>query len=382
MRRIFVLVAAVILMVSPGLADEERLELGGDIYSGGDNSSAGNAENDVFAAGATVNVQGAGGDVHAVGNTVSINGNVGGNIYAGGNSVTINSPVGEDVTAAGNSVTIGGPGIDGNVRAAGATVTLIAPVSGSVLTAGEYFELNEVVSGDLRFTGNRISFGDNAKVDGTVYLRVGQEIDVPASVASADRVTVEQANPAGMTSDAGEIARQSVRGFWPVWLAGFGWTVFIFILGLIWLALARKRSERGYLVFAQKPFKSLGVGILGLSMFFGLVVVTALTLIGIPLVPIVLLALVLAWILGTVAGAYFVTRRIGAAFGQDFSALWVRVLAMALGLVLLFVLGWVPILGWLIGLLVTLFGLGALGLATMHRWTQSSYHSELDAAAT
>lgn len=104
------------------------------------------------------------------------------------------------------------------------------------------------------------------------------------------------------------------------------------------------------------------MGVLGLSALFGLVPVSALTIVGLPLIPLVLLALVLAWTLGYLLGVYSVAMRVVDAFreGTAPQGMAVRVLA---GLVVAVLLNFVPFLGWMLNVAVVLLGLGAITAA-------------------
>lgn len=137
---------------------------------------------------------------------------VAGNTYAFGNMVRINGVTGKDVTSSGSSVRIDGE-VGGNVRAAGADVTINAPVLGSVLIGAASFDLNANVQGDVNFSGDAINFGEGAKVDGKLIIRSTRDnIEVPTSVASADRVTIEKISQPDMVMSAGDVAKQTTQG--------------------------------------------------------------------------------------------------------------------------------------------------------------------------
>ena len=126
-----------------------------------------------------------------------------------------------------------------------------------------------------------------------------------------------------------------------------------------------------------KPWKSLLFGILALSAYIGLIPVLAVTLVGIPLVPIAVLLLVLAALTGFVAGTYFVADRVLGAFRYDTDTLWKRVGALTIGLIVVWVLGVVPFLNWLVPLALTLLGLGALSFSALGRRIDTDFHRHL-----
>lgn len=379
MRRIsiaFLLIS--LLAAAPAPAqDMKQFSLGGDEYVAGNQVTL-NAPvtHDAFAAGNSVSVmQPVTGDAHLAGNTVTLNGQVGGTVYAVGNNVSINAGVVDDVTAAGNNVSLTGErGVGGNVRLAGNAISIDAPVGGSALIAAQSVRLAAPVAGDFYFTGDRISFSDAAKIGGKVTIRTVSPANVPASVAPADRVTYERIQSPEIMTGAGDIARQSVGGFWQFFLPALWFFVVLVIIGVLWLALFRKRSAIAYRVAMGKPWKSLLYGIFSLSAFIGLVPVLAITVIGIPLIPIEIIVIVLAWLIGGIAGAYFVSMRVFSAFGMNDARMVNRLIALIVGIAVAWVLGLVPFLGWLVHLILLFLGLGGILLAALARWTNKPFH--------
>lgn len=376
MGRLFGFMLSLVLALTvSSFADDNAFYFGGDVFGGNESVNISqNVANDVFTIGNNVNITGVvSGDIHAVGTNVLVQRNVRGNVYAGGNSVQIFGSIGRDVLAAGNNVTIGGAEVGGNVRAMGRSVTIESAVLGNVLIGAKNATLNGTVQGDFTFGGENLVFGNNAKIEGSVNLKGPIDFAVPASVASADRVTIIQASAHNMSYGFGGAAREMFENVVP----NFVVPIIAFLVGIIWLALMPDRSTMAYLVSQDKPFKSIFVGVLGLSMFFGLMLVLGLTLVGIPLIPIALVLLVLAWVVGYVGGAYFLGARILEAFGQRIESLGFQAVALVLGLILAWTLSMVPFVGWAGQIALICFGLGAMGLAMIYRRAGSPYHTQL-----
>ena len=384
MRFISLVLAILAFLITPITAQEnkeERFDYGGDVYVGAERPEvSGNIANDVFATGykpitsGTVN-----GDVHTAGFEVIVDASVDGNTYAFGNMVRINGATGKDVTSSGSSVRIDGA-VGGNVRAAGADVTINAPVSGSVLIGAASFDLNANVMGDVNFSGDAINFGEGAKVDGQLIIRsTRDDIEVPASVASVDRVTIEKISQPDMVMSAGDVAKQTTQGLWVAWVSAIVLLLALPIIGIIWLALFRKRSIIAYEVAIAKPFKSLGFGILGLAMYIGLIPVLGATLIGIPLIPVAIVMLIVAALLGYIVGAWILASRVLEAFGFEGDTLAKRAIAMVAGIVLATILGMVPFIGWFINLAITFVGLGGMLFAYIGRTINKQFHQDIAA---
>jgi len=374
-RTILLAAGFIVLGAGTALGQTDEVTIGGDQYSGGQQVSISSpVARDAFAAGFNVQITApVQGDAHAAGYSLNLSGDVTGDVYAIGNTVNISGAVGEDVSATGSSVTLSGAGVAGNVRAAGASVVIDAPVAGSVTIGAAGAALSAPVSGDLYFGGETLSFGDGARVDGMINIQSPNDIIVPESVAPADRVTIEKVEPADVGIDTSDIARHSVQSFWPVWLPIILAPLVFMIVGVIWLALFPNRSLVAYRTAIAKPFKSLLFGLIALAAFMGLVPAVAMTLIGIPLVPVAILLLVFAGMLGYIAGAWFLSMRVLTAFGMSYETLGMRAIAMVAGLIVAGLISLIPIIGWLTQLVLIFYGLGAMLVAAMARWSDRAF---------
>lgn len=361
--RIVIAALAALSLAGPALAQEAdsgRLSLGGDEYASGQTVALPGATGDAFGAGYDVTIaQQVGGDALLAGNTVRVSAGVGGDIYAGGFSVTIAAPVGGDVTAAGNTVSLlDGASVGGNARLAGQNVTVSSPISGALLIGAQNATLGAAVTGDMLFGGASLSFAPGASVGGMLTIHAPQPIEVPASVAPADRVTYVQTQEYGPGQTAIETARTFVP--WAMVATGFFWSLVLLVIGLIVFALFPKRTAAVYDLAAARPLYTFWIGILALSALFGLFAVLGMTIVGIPVIFVYVFVFALAWILMQVAGAYVLGGRIVAATGFKAAPLGWQMLSLLVGLVIVFVLWLVPFLGWLLWLAVSLIGIGAI----------------------
>ncbi len=353
------------------LADDARLEFGGDQYVAGQNVTlATPVAHDAFMVGNQVDLGApVTGNAHLAGANVTSGAAISGSLYAGGFSVAVTAPVAGAITAIGNSVAIRSPAtVGGNVRLAGASVTVAAPVAGSALVSAQSANLDAAIGGDLTFYGETLSFGANAKVGGTLLIRAPKPIEVPASVASPERVKYEVlANP-DYASQAGNTAAGVVSGFWPSVWAASAWWLLLFIVGVAFIALAPRLVGALQAASATRPFRNLGLGILAFAAALGLVPLAAMSLVGIVLLPFILLYIVVLCALGYVAGVFFVGLTIlGALMPVGDTARKAAVLAIAL--IVAGLLGMIPFLGWLISLALTVFGIGLIAVIVMDHWT-------------
>lgn len=356
------IIAVLICAMALGSAEaqEATFSLGGDSYAAGQSSSIGTAvPHDAFVAGFDTNLGGSvGGDAHLAGFNVNADQPVQGDLYAAGFSVTVNRPVGGDVTAVGSNVSIHpGATIAGNARLSGASVTLSAPVTGSALVSAETLNLETTVQGDFEFFGNKIIFGPAAKLGGLVRIHAPAAIDVPASVAAADKVSFEVLETTDYAGQAGKTAEHVVRGVWPaVWAVAIWWLALI-VIGALVIALLPRATAALEDRANTRPMRTLGLGLLGFAAALGMVPVAAITILGIILLPFVAVAAFVACVLAYLAGVYLLAVRAGRAFTQIDTTLK-RLIALVIGVVLAGLIGMLPFLGWLISLLLLIFGFG------------------------
>ena len=113
-------------------------------------------------------------------------------------------------------------------------------------------------------------------------------------------------------------------------------------------------------VLTDRPLSAFGVGLLVLLLIGPISVLLAVSIIGIAVVPLILCALLVAWVIGKVAGA----RWLGASIiPRTENARWHTVAAFVLGFVLITAAYMVPILGFVTWTMMGVFGLGASALA-------------------
>lgn len=368
MIRCLVALALVILLpVAQAAAQDhvDTLDLGGDVFRAGTSATVdAPGAADVFLAGERVDLaQAISGAAHLAGRRVSVDGDVGGDLYAFGADVSVAAPVAGAATVMGYDVTLGAP-VAGNLRAAGSRVDIAAAVGGAALIAGNTVLLAAPISGDAVITADDLSFGEGARVDGTLtlYEDEGAATAVPASVAPPERIERRQFEDAPMMSGIGG----------PTWLAvliGLVLSALVLaILTVIVAAVAPRSMSRLGAIVADGPFRALGAGFLTQATLIGGAVLFALTVIGLILAPFVLLAAVVLGVIGYLVAVYLLgvwtITRAGALEPDTFPE---YALAAVVGAVIASLLTLVPFVGWLILIALTLIGIGAISIATFGR---------------
>ena len=135
--------------------------------------------------------------------------------------------------------------------------------------------------------------------------------------------------------------------------------VFFFVYLLLNLVFEKPVSEVAD-VLVGRPLSAFGVGLLVLLLIGPISVLLAVSVIGIAVVPLVLCALLVAWVIGKVAGARWIGMSV-LPLSRDSRPHTIA--AFVLGFVLITVAYMVPLLGFVTWTMMGVFGLGASTLA-------------------
>lgn len=346
----------------PALSEPVTARNGSDSYlAGAADLPVLEAPGDVFAAGSSVVLRGTtSGDVHAAGFSIEVEVPVPQDLYAMGGSVTVRGPVGSDVTAAGFSLRVAGE-VGGNARLMGGSVVVDAPVRGALTATGGEVTLNAEIGGDVLVQTGRLTLGPQARIGGRLVYSAPEAARIPAEVVPAERVSFRAEEPGdGPWREAWAAREYPVLPGVMTMLSGalLVWG-FLLLIGAGWLLIAPDLTERLRQGAAARPGPALLAGFLGMATLFGLVPVSAITLIGIPLIPFALLAILLLWTFGYLLAAYVLAHRVLLALGGGIGVAG-RLLALAAVLLGLGLLNFIPFLGWMLNVALMLFGLGAI----------------------
>jgi len=373
-----VLLAAISLPVA---AEETTSRNGSDTFVAGETLLSDiDTGGDTFVAAQSAKIGGTTlGDLHAAGFTVFVSTDVAEDLYAAGATVDIASKVAGDTSAAGFTVrTTRSAETAGNSRLMGNSVTIEGAVKGALSVMGRSVILDAPVAGDVRIVAGSLVFGDNASVAGTLFYSSEQRVAVPETVASADRVQYSKLDIETDWDDFREEWPGSEMPTFPTFASVLGAflisLMFFMVLGALALGFAPKKLERMRSGIAAAPGRSMLLGVIGLSLLFGLVPIAAMTIVGLPFVPIVLLAIIVTWTLGYALAGYTVAMSVWNALGGEAepSAL-VRLLLLALAVTVVALLNFIPFIGWVANLTLVLIGVGAFT-----RWVFGMFISDPD----
>jgi hypothetical protein len=129
------------------------------------------------------------------------------------------------------------------------------------------------------------------------------------------------------------------------------------VLLVVVAALFPAQIEKMLAYIDRGIIKSLSWGLLALLLVVPIIIMFVISLIGIPLIPLFLIVLAAAYVMGLAAASAFLGRKILQSLRAKGAALPWEILAGGLVLILV---GWVPWVGWLVKLLLVLIGGGAV----------------------
>jgi cytoskeletal protein CcmA (bactofilin family) len=300
------------------------------------------------------------GDLAAFGGTVLVEGTVTGNVTAVAGSVVVagDGVVGGDLTVTAGSATIEGR-VDGDtaVTAGALLVREGADLRGTLEVQAGSLRLDGRVDGDVRAAAESVTIGDSGVVGGSVTYAAEEFVNdgrVSGTVSRTDEV--EFSGPITVETPTATLPRI------PLWLS----TAYVFVahlvLGAILLVAFPGTTGEVTRTGLDRAVASGGVGLLTLVGGPVVLLLVAVTIVGIPLALVgALLLALLAW-----AGLVFGALTLGT-WGASLAERDSPWLALFAGLLVVALSRFVPG-GGLLRAVLTVLGVGALALVLWTRW--------------
>lgn len=354
-------------------AETAIFENGGDTFLAGTVvDEAVSTSGDTFMSGRTAVARGTSqGDLHVTGFDVAVIADVAEDVYAVGATISVSGKVAEDLTAAGFTIrTEPSAEVTGNARLFANSLTIAGPVKGALMATGQDVILNAPIEGDVRIIARTLSFGPEATIGGALTYSTEDEMTVPDRVVPAARVSYEPASAMDAWDEWDDIGREMpVLPTFASVMFGFMLSLLFFLaLGALMLSFMPRRLENMRVSVARAPGQTILLGIIGLSILIGMIPITAMTIVGILMVPFLVLALIVVWTLGYALGAYSVAMRIWKGLGGDPEAgTLARLAVFAAAIIFIALLNYIPFVGWVANYTLVLLGIGAMTRALFLR---------------
>lgn len=364
---IMVMVGAIMLPASsvgqdeaetPAAATETAVESDMVFMSGEEVIASQRTTDDLFAAGSMVEAKGAMAD-HLIlaGGDITVSDAQVSDIIAAGGEIRLNdASVADDVVIAGGDI-IANENFDvgGTAVVAGGRVRFEAPVGKELRIGASEIFVNSTVAGAARLSGDTIVLGPNARIQGDLVYR-GDSLTVdPAAVIEGERTQLPPSESYTAEDFGKGLGQFSLY---------FGLSIIVSYFAIVALlvvavpGLMRSTSD----MLRSTPLRALGIGVLYALIVPVLGIILLWTVVGIPLAALLFFASLALTPIAVAVTAHFIgmgvrgliTKRTGPAESTAERILWPLA-----GVVILFALAIIPLVGLLVMLFAMLFGLGA-----------------------
>lgn len=367
--KILLILALIIIPVTTLSAAETKS--GDSIYVAKDEIVSGN----LYAAGQSITIDGAvSGDIIAAAQTIKVNGRVEGDIIAAAQDIVINGEVGGNIRIIGNSIAINGD-VARNANAFGSSITIgsNSKIGWDVFMAGLTTEVRGVIDGDLSAYVDKILIG--GKIGKNVNLKFGQNkktqeiIIAPEAVVNGNfsyssNSIAKISEKASIAGQVQQIPQEDKNSPW-LWLWSKTFAIFAALsVGLMLIFLTRNVTNRILSALEEHPLKAFAPGLVLTFVIPPIAAVLAITVIGLPLGLIVLAW----WLVGIYLAKIFTALVIGRLLVKKIiKREWSLFVSLVLGIFICWLLFSIPVVGWIISLIATFFGLGGIWYYVLHQ---------------
>jgi cytoskeletal protein CcmA (bactofilin family) len=370
----FIIAILTLCITTPLLAFDARSENAVTILDGE------TVNDDLYLGANSINVAGiVNGDIWALSRSLSIDGTVNGSVVAAAQTVSITGNIDSSIRIAGEGITISGT-IDGDMIVAGNDITVLntAHIQGDLLFAAGVINIDGIVDGNIKGSANEALISN--AVGGDVNLAVNS-LSILSTADINGNLTYKSENNAfiqpgakisGITSHILPEAEEKQSESFPFSLLSSVQAKFIgflmaLITGLILIMVIPRTVSHVAESLREKPGASIGWGALLLFITPIAAIIICITIIGLP-VGLITLAL---WVILIYLAQIPVSLLLGKLILQRFIVIkeskGVMIGCLALGLLILKLIAIIPYIGFLVGLVVTLFGMGTVIVSIRNR---------------
>jgi hypothetical protein len=366
-RSVLALAAAFVFLLIPSFSYAATVESGHTItvssstpdnayYAGEDVTVNVSLPADLCVAAGTITVAGPiAGDVLLAGGTVDVQQPVAGDARVVGGRVTDEGNIGGDLMAAGGFVNVSGRPKDAYI--AGGTVQMTNGANGPVTIYGSDVELSGEFNGDVEVVASdHISISPNTVIHGSFKYNAPQQADIPDSAVVDGGVNYIGA--AHYLPTAKEAQRFAVAGLWVFILVRL--MAILVVTGLIvglFPALTNRIVES---TLTRSLERFILIALLGLAGFVAvpvLLLLLTISFVGIGIAFVIGAGYLLFFLLSYIYAAALAGSALMWAMKKNTAITW---RAALLGVVVLYVIGLIPVIGFLVRAVLSAAAGGAL----------------------
>ncbi len=318
---------------------------------------------DLFVGAQAVDIAGTvNGDVFIGAQTVKITGVINGNLHVGANILDLQGTVKGNVYAAGQSILISSTKIGGSLLAGGATVSVDkdSVIGGSILTGAGTLTIDSQVKRSVYAGTGNLTIGAGAMIGKDLYYAAGNnQVNIAPGAKILGNTYKSEVKTASSSAQIEAAKKELPRALTAI---RFGTEIVSFlgalIIGFIYLKLFGKHLSRSAAFVTGSFWKSFGIGFLVSIAFIPGIILLLVTVIGIPVAGLSILMLILY----TALSKFVVASSFGTCAASKFKWKMSPYGGMVFGLLIIYLLKLIPIVGFFTGLTVLWTGLGALTL--------------------
>ena len=283
-------------------------------------------------------------DLYVAGANVTIDGEIKGTLFAAGNIVTINGKVDKDALIAGNVINVNSSStIARDLFTAGNTITVDGKVGRDLYTTGAQSLLNNEVDGNVKAAIGAINLGNQAKIKGQLDYSNDKELTFNNKEAIEGGINFNKIS----TSESSTNTFQQQAINWLLSLVQF------LLIGLILVLIIPKWLDQLATNIQNSFWKNLGIGFLILVAVPIAAIICLITIVGAPLMAILTGIYIFLMYIAKFWVAYYLGKLIGK---NKYSP----ILTMSIGIFVLQILFFIPIIGSLASFATVLVGLGVI----------------------
>ena len=346
LRLTFFLGVLLAASVGCGGAGRDFTRIGDDVIGRGPPGLLDSVPGDLIFASREAQLNGTvGGDYLVAAGKQVIGGRVRGSVRAAGGEVHVRGAVDRNATVAGGNVTLDSTGvIEKNAYFAGGDVEISGTVRGGLAAAGGKVTINGVVGRDVQVVGDELNIGPRAQIAGNLRYRVPPK---NVRIDSAAHIS-------------GTVTALPVESKWGVkrWL----WLLGLLLIGVVLVALFPRFSAEASEILPRRPIAAVIIGVGWIFLALLVIAVLWFTVIGRPLAVLTLIAYMVLLFLGDIPVGVWLGRRL-LRFREN--ARRHVVLEYLLGGVVLLAVMLIPVIGQVVGVIATCFG---IGLILLNAW--------------
>ena len=313
----------------------------------------GTVDGDLWVAGSDVDITGTvRGNVYAAGSTVRVRGQIDGNVHVLGSSVSVDQTVRGSTYLAGSVVKIEESAVIERATAiAGSELNINGNLRDRLYAAGSSLVIAAQVGRDARLAGSDIVLENAARINGDLRYVSQLDATIPNDKAITGRIIRDTPPDERRTQDWRQRVYDTLIGL----LMSIATAAVVLAL---WGDELVKRAQ----LFRQLPIRVFGRGVFFTVLVPIISILLAVTLIGLPIGVILALLYIVILLVAPTASGLLIGLQITQAVHENSKPISYvsKLQTTVLGLLILAILGFLPVLGPAISLFVFLAGVGVI----------------------